>query len=66
MYLDIIEAIREFFLIFQKFSLGNLLILSGELWFHPLFLIYLVIVVSSFRKEEKNLIASKLRLMMKN
>jgi hypothetical protein len=63
MQLDLVRAVRDFFSdLFGKFSLENLLILlSGVvIGFILCFLIYLVIVVSSFKKDEKNLIVSEI------
>lgn len=65
MQLDIVKAVREFFAgLFGKLSLNNLLLLlSGVvIGFMLCFLIYLVIVVSSFKKEEKNMIAPEIKV----
>lgn len=65
MQLDIIRAIRDFFSnLFGKLSFDNLLILlSGiVIGFILCFLIYLVIVVSSFRKEEKDLMVPEIEV----
>lgn len=65
MQLDIIRAIRDFFSnLFGKLSFDNLLILlSGiVIGFILCFLIYLVIVVSSFRKEEKNMVVPEIEV----
>lgn len=65
MTLDLFRAIRDFFAgLFEKFSLSNLLILlSGiVLGFILCFLIYLVILISSFRKSEKEFISKEIKV----
>lgn len=65
MKLDIVRAVRDFFSdLFGKLSFENLLILlSGVvIGFVLCFLVYLLIVVTSFRKEEKRVLAPEIKV----